>query len=56
MYWKEPYNTERKTVLKSQMFLRESIYGKIKGQTVADENKQRSYISKEDSNSQTVST
>ena len=36
------------------MFLKEKIYGKIKGKTVAGGNKQIDYISKKDSRSPTV--
>ena len=38
------------------MFLKEKIYGKIKCRTVAGGNKQRGFISKEDSSSPTVAT
>ena len=38
------------------MFLKEKIYGIIKGITVSGGNKQRYFITKEDSSSPTVST
>jgi hypothetical protein len=47
---------EKKTVLESHMFLKQKRDGKIKGRTVAGGNKQRDFISKEDSSSPTVST
>ena len=44
------------TVLESHMFLKEKIYGSIKGRSVAGGNKQCDYISKEDVISPTVAT
>ena len=39
MHRKELDGTQSKSVLQSHMFLKESIYGKIKGRTVAGRNK-----------------
>jgi hypothetical protein len=55
-HWHELSVIERGKVLESHMFLKEKRSGKIKGRTVAGGNKQRDYISKEDSSSPTVST
>ena len=52
----ELYNNQHKTVLESHKFLKEERDGKIKDQTMADGNKQRDYISKEDASSPTVAT
>ena len=56
MHWKELDETQRKTVLESHMFLKQKRDGTIKGRTVAGGNKQRDYISKEESSSPTVAT
>ena len=54
------YNTlsqdKKNHILESHLFLTEKKDGTIKGRTVAGGNKQRDYISKEDSSSPTVST
>ena len=47
---------QRKSILESHMFLKEKNNGDIKGRTVTGGNKQRDFISKEDSRSPTVST
>ena len=47
---------QRQIVLESHMFLKDNIYGSIKGRAVAGGNKQRDYISKEDASSPTVAT
>jgi hypothetical protein len=43
-------------VLESHIFIKQKHDGKIKGRTIAGGNKQRDYISKEDSSSPTVDT
>jgi hypothetical protein len=48
--------TERKSILESHMFLKQKRDDSIKARTVADGNKQRDFISKEDSSSPTVAT
>ena len=55
-HWRELNHTQRQTVLKSHMFLREKRDGAIKGRDVAGCNKQRDYISTEDAISPTVAT
>ena len=47
---------QRQTVLESHMFLKEKRDGAIKGRAVSGGNKQRDYISKEDTISPTVAT
>ena len=47
---------ERHLVLELHMFLNQKQYGKIKGQTLAGGNKQRTYITKEYVSCTTVST
>ena len=47
-------DTQRHTVLESNFFLKEKRDGTIKERTVADGNKQRRYISKEDASLPTV--
>ena len=54
-HWRELTHTQHQMVLES-MFLKEKRDGKIKGRTVAGGNKQRDYISKEDSSSPTIAT
>jgi len=56
MHWRELNDLQKKTILESHMFLKQKRDGKIKGRTVAGGNKQRDFISKEDSSSPTVST
>ena len=56
MHWKELDNTQCKGVLESHMFLKQKRYGKMKGLKVDGGDKQRNYISKEDSMSPTVAT
>ena len=56
LHWKDISEQERKTILESHMFLKLKRDGKIKGRTVAGGNKQRDFISKEDSSSPTVAT
>jgi hypothetical protein len=53
-HWQELSIAQRQTVLESHMFLKLKRDGKIKGRTVAGGNKQRDYISKEDSSSPTI--
>jgi hypothetical protein len=55
-HWRELSQVQRQTVLESHMFLKQKRDGNIKGRTVAGGNKQRDYISKEDSSSPTVAT
>jgi hypothetical protein len=55
-HWRELSHTQRQMVLESHMFLKEKRDKSIKGRTVAGGNKQRDYISKEDSSSPTVAT
>ena len=55
-HWRELTNTQRQTVLKSHMFLKDKRDGAIKVRAVDGGNKQRDYISKEDTSSPTVST
>jgi hypothetical protein len=55
LHWKQLTDTQRK-MLESHMFLKQKRDGKIKGRTVAEGNKQRDYISKEDASSPTVTT
>ena len=43
-------------VLELYMLLKQKKYGKIKGQTVAGGNKNRTYIPKEDASYPTIST
>ena len=47
---------QRQKVLESHMFLKDKIDGEIKGRSVAGDNKQRDYISKENASSPTVAT
>ena len=47
---------QRQTVMESHMFLKEKRDRAIKGRDVSVGNKQREYISKEDSRSPTVAT
>jgi hypothetical protein len=47
---------QRKVIMESHLFLKLKSDGTIKGRQVAGGNKQRGYISKEDSSSKTVST
>jgi hypothetical protein len=56
MHWHELDEEQKKTVLESHMFLKKKRDGKIKGRTVAGGNKQRDYITKEESSSPTVAT
>jgi hypothetical protein len=56
MHWRELSHTQCHMVLESHMFLKEKRDGKTKGRTVADGNKHRGYISKEDASSPTVAT
>jgi hypothetical protein len=53
-YWQELSKSQRHTMLESHMFLKLERDGRIKGRTVAGENKQRDSISKEDASSPTV--
>jgi hypothetical protein len=55
-HWQDLRQVQQQTVLESHMFLKHKRDGKIKGRTVAGENKQRDYISKEDASSPTVAT
>jgi hypothetical protein len=55
-HWLELSQVHRQTVLESHMFLKQKRDRKINGRTVADGNKQRYYISKEDARSPTVAT
>jgi len=55
-HWHELTTEEKKTVLESHMFLKLKRDNSIKGRTVAGGNKQRDFISKEDSSSPTVAT
>ena len=55
-HWRELNHTQRQTVMESHMFLMEKRYGEIKGRSVAGGNKQRGYLSKEDTSSQTIAT
>jgi hypothetical protein len=55
-HWRELNQVQCHTVLESHMFLKQKRDGKIKGRNVADGNKQRDYISKEDASSPTVAT
>ena len=55
-HYKDLDVVQRKLILESHMFLKEKNNGYIKGRTVAGGNKQRDFISKEDSMSPTVST
>ena len=55
-HYKDLDVVQRKAILESHMFLKENKNGDIKGITVAGGNKQRDFISKEDSRSPTVST
>jgi hypothetical protein len=55
-HWRELSQVQRQMVLESHIFLKQKCDGKIKGRTVAGENKQRDYISKEDAISPTVAT
>jgi hypothetical protein len=55
-HWKDLTKEEKARLLESHLFLKKKRCGKIKGRTVAGGNKQRGYISKEDSSSPTVST
>ena len=54
MHWKDLTATQRRTVLESHLFLKENRDGTNKGRTVAGENKQHGYISKEDASFPTV--
>ena len=56
MHCKELDDNKRKSILESHMLLKQNKYSKIKGRKVAGGNKQRDYISKEDSRSPTVAT
>jgi hypothetical protein len=47
-HWQELSQVQQQTVLESHMFIKQKRDGKIKGKTVANGNKQRDYISKED--------
>jgi hypothetical protein len=53
MHWHELNETQKKTVLESHMFLKQKRDSKIKDRTVADGNKQRDFISKEEASSPT---
>jgi hypothetical protein len=55
-HWKHLTHTQRQMVLESHMFLKLKRDGRTKARTVAGGNKQRNYISKEDSSSPTVAT
>ena len=55
-HWTELTHTQRQKVLESHMFLKEKRYGSIKGRSVAGDDKQNDYISKEDTRSLTVAT
>jgi hypothetical protein len=48
--------TQRKSIIESHMFLKQKRDESIKARTVADGNKQRDFILKEDSSSPTVAT
>jgi hypothetical protein len=54
-YWQELTDYQRHIVFKSHMFLKEKRDGKVKGRTVAGEDTQRDYISKEDASFPTFS-
>ena len=54
--YKDLNEDHRKSILESQMFLKEKIYGTIKGRCLAGWKKQRDFIPKEDSSSLTVAT
>ena len=57
MHWKQLTHDQFLKLLESHMFLKKKrLYGNSNGQTVAVGNKQRSYITKEDASSPTVST
>jgi hypothetical protein len=45
-HWRELSQVQRQTLLESHMFLKQKRDEKIKGRTVAGDNKQRDYISK----------
>jgi hypothetical protein len=55
-HWRDLSKEQCSTVLESHMFLKEKRDKSIKGWTVAGGNKQRDYISKEDTSSPTVAT
>ena len=55
-HWKDLTDTKRRMVLDPHLFLKEKKDGTIKGRTVAGGNKQRGYISKEDSSSPTIAS
>ena len=55
-HYKDLDVVQRKSILESHMFLKEKKNGDIKGRTVYGGNKQRGFISKEDSSSPIVST
>ena len=55
-HYKDLEVVQRKSILESHLFLKENKNGDIKGITVSGGNKQRDFISKEDSRSPTVST
>jgi hypothetical protein len=56
VHYRDLDEQERKMLLESHMFLKQKRDGKIKARTVAGGNKQRDFISKEDSSSPTVAT
>ena len=55
-HYRDLSEQERKMLLESHMFIKQKRDGKIKARTVAGGNKQRDFISKEDSSSPTVAT
>ena len=56
MHRRELTYEERQMVLESHMFIKDKLYGKIKGRTVAGENRQRVYITKDNDSLTTVAT
>ena len=55
-HWHQLKKEQRARVLEAHLFLKQKTDGTIKGRAVAGGNKQRDYISKEDSSSPTVAT
>ncbi len=56
LHWHELSHTEKQTVLKSHMFLKEKRCGKIKGRGCVDGRKQREWTAKSESTSPTITT
>ena len=53
-HYRELNEDQKNSILESHMFLKETRYGKIESRTVVGGNKQRGFIPKEDSSSQTI--